>query len=173
MINAKNLSEMQILIKIRMSNSQKLFKKGLSLFQKGEYKKALHVFKKVPEKEQASLKYYHIGMCYVKLGKYEKALNMYKKVREIPVNEQGVQGHDMVYGMYINMGSVMQIIGRKKMKKARMANLKSTISRQKEEMSEEQKIKEKLKQRRKKPSQTTDYHTISHGEFYPIINFTK
>ncbi len=111
-----------------MSTPNPNFNKALALFGKRKYEKALNLFKKVPDDAFPVMKHYHIGMCYAKLGKYQKALNSYRKVREIPMDKASFDQEKVIYGMYVNMGSVLQVMGRRKMKISTLQRAKKAKS---------------------------------------------
>jgi tetratricopeptide (TPR) repeat protein len=60
------------------------------------------------------MKQYHIGLCHVQMGKPEEALQAYRSIREVDTNTLGVNSNQFLYGLYINMGSVLQFLARRK-----------------------------------------------------------
>ena len=97
-----------------------LFDKALSKFSKNEFQTAIDMFLKLTSEdiEMDLLKNYYLGLSYVRLGQYKKGLTHYKKIQEIPKEVIGIKYDSIVYKLYINMGSVMQHIGRQEMKEA-------------------------------------------------------
>ena len=92
---------------------QEIFEHALSLFSKQQYSTALKEFRKITQQSLQILKHYYIGLCFVQLGYFEKALESYKKIHEIPATVQGVEYDRIMYGLYINMGSVLQKLAKK------------------------------------------------------------
>lgn len=92
---------------------QKLFERALAQFSKKQYSEALLKFEQITLKSLQVLKYYYIGLSYVQIGDFENALVNYKKIHEIPRSVQGVEYDRIMYGLYINMGSVLQVLAKK------------------------------------------------------------
>lgn len=95
------------------SEQQKLFEKGLSLFSQRKYTESLEIFQQINHQPLLVLKHYYLGLAYVQLGLLEKALKSYRKIREIPRSIEGVEYDRIMYGLYINMGSVLQNLAKK------------------------------------------------------------
>jgi len=113
--NLKGNTNMNSLPKEYEGKSEKeIFEKGLSLYSKGEYQAALPFFYHIKSKDFEVLKYYHLGLTYVQLGDLDTGLNYYRKIREIPHQIQGVEYDRIMYGLYLNMGSTMQVLAKKK-----------------------------------------------------------
>jgi len=104
-------------IKVINPNDQheKFLAKGLIALQKNNYQLALKHFKSLPENtaKNSLLKHYHIGLAYTNLNKLDEALEHYRKITEIP-NDEGLLIDKTLYSFYINTGSVLQVLGRRK-----------------------------------------------------------
>lgn len=96
------------------SKDQDFFEKGLQLYAKMQFSEALICFESMTEKESFLMKQFHIGLCLIQMGKFEEGLEAYRKIREIPAEYQGIQFDQFTYKLYINMGSVLHILGRRK-----------------------------------------------------------
>ncbi len=97
-----------------LGKTKKNFEKGLSLYSKKLYWEALPLFESLNHPEFDVLKFYHLGLIYIQLGDYEKGLSQYRKIREIPSKVQGIEYDNIMYGLYINMGSTLQVLARQK-----------------------------------------------------------
>ncbi|WP_457557585.1 tetratricopeptide repeat protein [Candidatus Harpocratesius sp.] len=91
-----------------------IFERGLSLYSKGQYREALLFFHHITSPNFEVLKFYHLGLTYVQLGELNKGLSYYRKIREIPSDVQGIEYDRIMYGLYLNMGSTMQVLAKKK-----------------------------------------------------------
>ncbi|MHA1745265.1 MAG: tetratricopeptide repeat protein [Promethearchaeota archaeon] len=92
---------------------QQLFEKALSLYSKRKYQEALSIFEALDSPSLSVLKYYYLGLTYVQLGRLTEGLEIYRKIREVSVTESGVGYDKIMYGLYINMGSLLQALGKK------------------------------------------------------------
>ncbi|UYP48219.1 hypothetical protein NEF87_004504 [Candidatus Lokiarchaeum ossiferum] len=95
---------------------RKIFEKGLSIYSKKDYTSALPYFKKMDHREFEVLKYYHLGLTYIQLGQFENGLTHYRKIHEIPPSVEGIEYDRIMYSLYINMGSTLQVLARRKQK---------------------------------------------------------
>ncbi len=93
-----------------------IFEKGLSLYSKRDYAAAHPYFEKMDHPEFEVMKYYHLGLTHIQLGEFEIGLENYRKIHEIPKSVQGVEYDRMMYSLYINMGSTLQVLARRKQK---------------------------------------------------------
>jgi tetratricopeptide (TPR) repeat protein len=96
-----------------LDKDRKTFDKGLVLYSKRKYEECIPFFKKVTHSSLIILKHYYLGLSYVQLGKFEEGLEEYRKIHEIPRNVEGVDYDKLLYGLYINMGSILQALTRK------------------------------------------------------------
>ena len=95
-------------------SEKKTFEKGLSLYSKGEYKEALRYFESLTDPSFEMIKYYHTGLVKIQLGKLEEGLKEYRKIHEVNRINQGVEYDKFMYSLYINMGSTLQVLAKKK-----------------------------------------------------------
>ncbi len=95
-------------------SEKKTFEKGLSLYSKGEYKEALRYFESLTDPSFEMMKYYHTGLVKIQLGKLEEGLKEYRKIHEVNRINQGVEYDKFMYSLYINMGSTLQVLAKKK-----------------------------------------------------------
>jgi tetratricopeptide (TPR) repeat protein len=96
---------------------QALFEKGLAFFSKAKYVEALSYFEKISTERLLILKHFYTGLCLIQMGRLEEGLAVYKKIHEIPPEILGVQSEEMMYKLYLNMGSVLQVLARRKKNK--------------------------------------------------------
>ena len=94
-------------------DQQDLFEKALAIFSKRKYKEALPLFEQISHPNMEVLKYYYLGLTHIHLGHFDKGLTAYRKIREVPAKVSGVEYDKLMYGLYINMGSALQVLGRK------------------------------------------------------------
>jgi tetratricopeptide (TPR) repeat protein len=94
-------------------DEQQLFEKALSLYSKRKYQEALPIFESLKSQSLLVLKYYYLGLTYVQLGRLTEGLETYRKIREVSATESGVGYDKIMYGLYINMGSLLQALGKK------------------------------------------------------------
>ena len=95
-------------------SEKKTFEKGLSLYSKGKYKEALKYFESLTDPSFEIMKYYHIGLVKIQLGQLEEGLKEYRKIHEVNRINQGVEYDKFMYSLYINMGSTLQVLAKKK-----------------------------------------------------------
>jgi len=98
-------------------SEKKTFEKGLSLYSKGKYKEALEYFESLTDPSFEIMKYYHIGLVKIQLGQLEEGLKEYRKIHEVNRINQGVEYDRFMFSLYINMGSTLQVLAKKKGKK--------------------------------------------------------
>ena len=94
-------------------SEQHLFEKALSLYSKRKYQEALPLFQSIKAQSLLVLKYYYLGLTYVQLGRLIEGLETYRRIREVSATESGVGYDKIMYGLYINMGSLLQALGKK------------------------------------------------------------
>jgi len=90
-----------------------LFERGLSLYSKGQFAEALPYFLRLTDSNYTLLRHYHLGLTYVQLGRLDEGLAEYKKIREIPPDTMGVGYDQLLYGLYLHMGSALQVLAKK------------------------------------------------------------
>lgn len=93
-------------------SDKKIFEKGLALYSKKLYDQALPFFHHLKDPSFQLLKLYHLGLTYVQLGDLDKGLDYYKQIREVPPEVLGIEYDKIMYGLYINMGSTMQVLAK-------------------------------------------------------------
>jgi len=98
-------------------SDKKTFEKGLSLYSKGKYKEALKHFESLTDPSFEIMKFYHIGLVKIQLGQLEEGLKEYRKIHEVNRINQGVEYDRFMFSLYINMGSTLQVLAKKKGKK--------------------------------------------------------
>lgn len=94
-------------------NEHQCFEKALSLYSKRKYQEALPLFQVLNHPSLLVLKFYYLGLTYVQLGRHKEGLETYRKIREVSATESGVNYDKIMYGLYINMGSLLQALGKK------------------------------------------------------------
>ncbi|MHA1720222.1 MAG: tetratricopeptide repeat protein [Promethearchaeota archaeon] len=97
-----------------MDSQRKIFEKGLSLYSKHKYEEALKYFESLTDPAYETMKYYHLGLVKIQLGQLENGLQEYRKIHELNRNNQGVEYDKLMYGLYINMGSTLQVLAKKR-----------------------------------------------------------
>jgi tetratricopeptide (TPR) repeat protein len=95
-------------------SEKKTFEKGLSLYSKGKYEEALNYFESLTDPSFEMMKYYHIGLVKIQLGQLEEGLKEYRKIHEVNRINQGVEYDRFMFSLYINMGSTLQVLAKKK-----------------------------------------------------------
>jgi len=98
-------------------SEKETFEKGLSLYSKGKYKEALEYFESLTDSSFEIMKYYHIGLVKIQLGQLEEGLKEYQKIHEVNRINQGVEYDRFMFSLYINMGSTLQVLAKKKGRK--------------------------------------------------------
>jgi tetratricopeptide (TPR) repeat protein len=93
------------------------FDDAVGLFTQKKIPEALSVLESITDPQMLVLKYYYIGLCYVQIGELEKALDAYRHVREVPATLDGIGSENILFGLYINMGSVLQALAKNKGRK--------------------------------------------------------
>lgn len=100
---------------ITLSQSDRtLLEAGLVFYNKKKFTEALAKFSKMAETRNPIMKYFHMGICLVQLGKIEEGLAYYKKINEIPAIVDGIASPQFLYGLYLNMGSILQVLAKTK-----------------------------------------------------------
>jgi tetratricopeptide (TPR) repeat protein len=95
-------------------SDQELLEKGLAHYSRKEYKEALASFEALANQEYEILKHYHLGLTFVQLGRLEEGLAAYRKITSVPNEVVGVGSEKLMYGLYINMGSLFQVMAKQK-----------------------------------------------------------
>ncbi|MHA1519501.1 MAG: tetratricopeptide repeat protein [Promethearchaeota archaeon] len=95
-------------------SDKEIFEKGLSLYSQQKFGEALPFFHHLIDPNFTLLKYYHLGLTYVQLGQLETGLDYYKRIREVPAHVQGIEYDRIMYGLYLNMGSTLQVLAKQK-----------------------------------------------------------
>ncbi len=95
-------------------SDKEIFERGLSLYSQRQYAEALPFFHHLADSNFELLKYYHLGLTYVQLGQFETGLGYYRRIREVPAQVQGIEYDRIMYGLYLNMGSTLQVLAKKK-----------------------------------------------------------
>ncbi|MHA1717983.1 MAG: tetratricopeptide repeat protein [Promethearchaeota archaeon] len=94
-------------------SQQNIFETGLSLYSKKQYTEALPYFEALTQDSLLILKYYYLGLTLVQLGRLTDALSAYRHIHEISKVVEGVEYDKIMYGLYINMGSLLQVLAKK------------------------------------------------------------
>ena len=95
-------------------SEKKTFEKGLSLYSQGKYKEALKYFESLTDPSFEMMKHYHIGVVKIQMGQLEEGLKEYRKIHEVNRINQGVEYDKFMFSLYINMGSTLQVLAKKK-----------------------------------------------------------
>ncbi len=78
------ISMIYLYLKKREEKAISLFYKGLSMYEKGNYKSSLNKFEEVTNNFSNTSAYYlsllYIGNCYYNIGDYDKAIDSYLKI---------------------------------------------------------------------------------------------
>lgn len=98
----------------KIDSERKTFEKGLSLYSKGKFEEALKYFESLKDPSFEVMKYYHIGLVKIQMGQLEEGLKEYRKIHEVNHINQGVEYDKFMFSLYINMGSTMQVLAKKK-----------------------------------------------------------
>ena len=97
-----------------MQTDQEWFDQGIKLFGKKEFASALQMFQRITAPDLEVMKLYHMGMCLVNLGRLDDALSHYRAVRNHPQMQERTENEKVIYGLFINMGSILQVLAKKK-----------------------------------------------------------
>jgi tetratricopeptide (TPR) repeat protein len=84
---------------------------GVRLFSQQKFPEALAVFQSLTEKKISILKQFYLGLTLIQLGRFEEGLAAYRQIREIS-SEDTNEG--ILYKLYLNMGSILQVLAKKK-----------------------------------------------------------
>ncbi len=95
-------------------SERKTFEKGLSLYSKGKFAEALKLFESLTDPSFEIMKHYHIGLVKIQMGQLEEGLKEYRKIHEVNRINQGVEYDKFMFSLYINMGSTLQVLAKKK-----------------------------------------------------------
>ena len=95
-------------------SERKTFEKGLSLYSKGKFEEALKHFESLSDPSFEIMKHYHIGLVKIQMGQLEEGLREYRKIHEVNRINQGVEYDKFMFSLYINMGSTLQVLAKKK-----------------------------------------------------------
>ncbi|TFH30890.1 MAG: tetratricopeptide repeat protein [Promethearchaeota archaeon] len=101
-------------LEFHQKSDKEIFEKGLALYSQHQYAEALPFFQHLTDSAFEMLKYYHLGLTYVQLGQLETGLNYYRRIREVPAHVQGIEYDRIMYGLYLNMGSTLQVLAKQK-----------------------------------------------------------
>ncbi|QEE16243.2 tetratricopeptide repeat protein [Promethearchaeum syntrophicum] len=95
-------------------SERKTFEKGLALYSKGKFEEALIHFESLTDPSFEIMKHYHIGLVKIQMGLLEDGLKEYRKIHEVNRVNQGVEYDKFMFSLYINMGSTLQVLAKKK-----------------------------------------------------------
>jgi tetratricopeptide (TPR) repeat protein len=95
-------------------SDRSLFEAGLLSYNKKQFAAALSKFSQMSENKNPIMKYFHMGICLVQLGRLDEGLTYYRKINEIPAIVEGIASPQLIYGLYLNMGSILQVLAKTK-----------------------------------------------------------